>query len=219
MEPQITRYAQSAIRIDSDGLHIYIDPFQLPEGQPPADVLLISHEHRDHLSPEDIAKIRVESTAVFASARAAEQIPGPVRALRPGDTEQHGGLRLWAVPAYNVNKFRSPGVPFHPRENENLGFVIEVDDLSFYFAGDTDVIPEMEQIGPVDYAFLPVSGQFVMTAEEAAEAARIVQPSVAIPVHYGALVGSVEDARRFASLVPDQVRVWILPSVEEEPAS
>lgn len=210
MGPQITWYAQSAIRIDVGGMRIYIDPYHLPDGQPPADVLLISHHHGDHLSLDDIGRVRQDSTVVFASRLAAEKLPGPVHVLPPGDSAEHDGLQIKAVPAYNIAKFRSPGVPFHPREEQHLGFLLTVEDLTFYFAGDTDVIPEMDEIGPVDYAFLPVSGKFVMTAEEAAEAARKVQPSVAVPVHYGSLVGSVEDARRFADLVPDQVRVWIL---------
>ncbi|MDI3339233.1 MAG: MBL fold metallo-hydrolase [Sphaerobacter sp.] len=210
MEPRILWYAQSAVRIDAGGLIIYIDPYQLPEGQPPADVMLISHHHRDHLSPDDLAKVRTERTTVFASPAAAPHLNGPVQVLAPGETAQHGPLRIRAVPAYNLTKFRSPGVPFHPRDEQHTGFVLEIDDLTFYFAADTDVIPEMDEIGPVDYAFLPVSGTYVMTAEEAAEAARRVQPSVAIPVHYGSVVGSVADAQRFAELVPDQVRVWIM---------
>lgn len=213
MEPSITWYAQAAFRIDAGGLHIYLDPWLLPEGQPTADIILISHEHGDHFSPDDIAKIRGEQTAIFATANAASRLGGDVTVIEPGAHIEHRGLSLRAVPAYNVDKFREPGLPFHPKEQGHAGFVFEVDDLSFYFAGDTDVIPEMEQIGPVDYAFLPVSGRTVMTAEEAAEAARIVQPSVAIPMHFGSGMGSLDDARHFAELVPDQVRVWIMDPV------
>lgn len=213
MEPQITWYAQSAYCIDAGGLRIYIDPYHLPDDQPPADVLLISHDHSDHLSPDDIAKIRRSATVVVATERAAAKLDAPVQIIRPGETAQYGKLGILAVPAYNVAKFRSPGVPYHPKDSGYAGFVLELDDLSFYFAGDTDVIPEMEQIGPVDYAFLPVSGKFVMTPDEAADAARIVRPTVAIPMHYGSVLGSEEDARRFAELVPDQVRVWIMTPV------
>ncbi|ACZ38447.1 MBL fold metallo-hydrolase [Sphaerobacter thermophilus] len=210
MEPRITWFAQSAVRIEVGDLTIYIDPYHLPDDVTPADVLLVSHHHGDHLSPDDLAKVRTEQTTVVASPAAASRLEQPVQVLAPGETTTVGSLRIRAVPAYNIDKFRSPGVPFHPREEQHTGFVLEIDDLSFYFAADTDVIPEMDEIGPVDYAFLPVSGTYVMTAEEAAEAARRVQPSIAIPIHYGAVVGSVEDARRFAELVPDQVRVWIM---------
>ncbi len=210
MEPTIVWYQQSSIRIGAGGLQIYIDPYHVPEGEPTADVILISHEHGDHLSPDDIARVKGDKTVVFANPTAAAKLDGDVTVLRPGDTASHNGLIIRAVPAYTTTKFRPSGEATHPKESEHLGLILEIDDLTFYAAGDTDVIPEMESIGPVDYAFLPVSGTYVMTAEEAAEAARIVQPSVAIPVHYGAIVGSADDARRFADLVPDQVRVWIM---------
>jgi len=210
MEPRITWFAQSALRIEIGDLRIYIDPYHLPDDVPPADVLFISHHHGDHLSPDDLAKVRTERTTVVASPAAASRLDQPFQVLAPGETTTIGALKIRAVPAYNIDKFRSPGVPFHPREEQHTGFVLEIEDLSFYFAADTDVIPEMDEVGPVDYAFLPVSGKYVMTAEEAAEAARRVQPSIAIPIHYGVAVGSVEDARRFAELVPDQVRVWIM---------
>lgn len=210
MEPQITWYAQSAVRLDVGDLRIYVDPYHLPDGQPPADVLLISHHHGDHFSPDDVTKVRGAPTVVVGNATVADRLDSVDHRLNPGDSLQVGNLQIRTIPAYNVDKFRSPGTPFHPRDEGHLGYVLEIDDLTFYFAGDTDVIPEMEQVGPVDYAFLPVSGRTVMTAEEAAEAARIVQPSMAVPVHYGLTLGTLEDAERFAALVPDQVRVWIM---------
>jgi len=213
VEPEIVWYAQSALRIQVDGLRIYLDPYHLPPGQPPADVLMVSHDHGDHLSGEDIAQIRNADTVVFASPPAAKKLEPPVTTLAPGQSARHGGLTVRAVPAYNVNKFRSPGVPFHPREGQHVGFVFEIGGLRFYFAGDTDVIPEMAEIGPVDYAFLPVSGTYVMTAEEAAEAARQIRPRVVIPMHYGSIVGSVEDAHRLARLVPEGVEVRILTPI------
>jgi len=210
MEPQITWYAQSAFRVEAGGLRIYLDPYHLPPGQPPADVLMVSHDHGDHLSGDDIVKIRTRDTVVFASPSAAKKLDPPVTTLAPGQSARHGELSVRAVPAYNVNKFRSPGVPFHPRESQHVGFVFEVGGLRFYFAGDTDVISEMSEIGPVDYAFLPVSGTYVMTAEEAAEAVRQIRPRVVIPMHYGSIVGSVEDAEKLARLAPEGVEVRIL---------
>lgn len=210
MEPQITWYAQSAFRVEAGGLRIYLDPYHLSPGQPPADVLMVSHDHGDHLSGDDIAKIRTRDTVVFASPPAAKKLDPPVTTLAPGQSARHGELSVRAVPAYNVNKFRSPGVPFHPRESQHVGFVFEVGGLRFYFAGDTDVISEMSEIGPVDYAFLPVSGTYVMTAEEAAEAVRQMRPRVVIPMHYGSIVGSVEDAAKLARLAPEGVEVRIL---------
>lgn len=212
VEPRITWYGQAAVRIEAGGLRIAIDPFRLPADQPEADVLLISHDHSGHLSIEDIERVAGKHTAVFASLLATDQLDRMLnlRAMVPGDVVHHGALTIHAVPAYNVNKFEIAGVLMHPPESRSLGFVLEIDDLSFYFAGDTDLIPEMDLIGPVDYAFLPVGGATVMSAEEAAQAATLVQPSIAIPIHYGTSSGSLEDARRFGGLVPDQVRVWIL---------
>lgn len=216
MEPTIVWYAQSSMRIDAGGMRIYIDPYHVPDGEPPADVIFVSHDHGDHLSPDDIGRVKTDKTVMFVNQTAAEKLGGEVTVLHPGETAVHDGLKIRAVPAYTTTKFRPSGEATHPKESQHLGLVLEIDDLTFYAAGDTDVIPEMESIGPVDYAFLPVSGTYVMTAEEAAEAARIVQPSVAIPVHYGAIVGSIDDARRFAELVPDQVRVWIMTPASEK---
>jgi len=209
----VTWYAQSAFRIEVDGLRIYHDPFRIPDGEPIADVILISHEHFDHCSPADIAKVRdLERTLVVANPTAAqaEGVLPPLRVIRPGEELHHGELVIRAVPAYNLNKFRSPGVPFHPREREHVGYICRVGSVTWYFAGDTDAIPEMAEFGPVDYAFLPVSGTYVMTAEEAAEAVRMLKPRVVIPMHYGAIVGSVEDAHRLAALVGDfaEVRIY-----------
>ncbi|HET7034080.1 MAG TPA: MBL fold metallo-hydrolase [Thermomicrobiaceae bacterium] len=209
MEPEVTWYAQSAVRIDAGGLRVYVDPYHLPANQPPADVILISHEHGDHLSPDDLAQIRTPATKVFASRLAAEQLEEPVEVLEPGQSAEFGGLRVRTIPAYTVSKLRPSGEPTHPKANGGLGLLLDLAEHSFYFAGDTDVVPEMAGIGPVDYAFLPVGGHYVMTPDEAAEAARLVQPSIAVPVHYGLAAGTVEDAQRFADLVPDQVRVWI----------
>jgi L-ascorbate metabolism protein UlaG (beta-lactamase superfamily) len=212
VEPQITWYAESAIRIVTGGMRIIIDPFRIPDDQPETDVLLVSHDHPEHLSSRDIERVVGAHTAVFASRVAAEKLAGisNVQVIEAGDVVQHGALTMEGVPAHNVNKFTGSGALVHPPEAGSLGFLLEIDDLSFYFSGDTDVIPEMERIGPVDYAFLSVGGTTVMTAEEAAQAASSVQPSIAIPIHYGASAGTVEDACRFAELVPDQVRVWIM---------
>jgi L-ascorbate metabolism protein UlaG (beta-lactamase superfamily) len=212
MEPTIIWYTQSSLRIDAGGLHIYIDPYGVPEGEPPADVILISHEHGEHLSPDEINRVRTPDSTVFSSRLSAEKVGGNVQTLLPGDHASVGSLQIRAVPAYTLTKFRANGEPNHPKENDHLGLILDVDGLKFYAAGDTDVIPEMSTYGPVDYAFLPVSGRAVMTAEEAAEAVGVIKPSVAVPVHYGSLMGSVDDADRFAELVPDDVRVWIMTS-------
>ncbi|RLG02733.1 MAG: MBL fold metallo-hydrolase, partial [Thaumarchaeota archaeon] len=132
---------------------------------------------------------------------------GIIKLVRPGDKVEVKGAKIEAVPAYNVNKFRSPGVVYHPKEEGSVGYVIELDGVRIYHAGDTDFIPEMRNL-EVDVALIPVSGTFVMTAEEAAEAVNTFKPKVAIPMHYGAIVGDKSDAERFKKLA--EVDVVIL---------
>ena len=128
--------------------------------------------------------------------------------MRPGDELAVGEVVVRAVPAYNVNKFRSPGNPFHPQPALHNGYVVTVDGVRVYFAGDTDHIPEMAGI-ECDVALLPVSGTYVMTAEEAAEAAKVIQPQVAVPMHYGAgVAGTRDDAARFQALYGGKVRIF-----------
>lgn len=188
---------------------IYFDPVDL-EGKPaPADLVLITHEHHDHCSPEDVSKIRGPETVVLAGGRAAEQLPG-AQAVKPGERLTVAGVEVETVPAYNVNKFRAPGVPFHPPEADHVGYVVTVDGVRLYFAGDTDHIPEMADID-CDVALLPVSGTYTMTAEEAAEAARVLEPQIAVPMHYGSRIGGKDDGQRFAdlyggkTLIPEKV--------------
>jgi len=184
---------------------VYFDPLELEGQLPTADLILISHEHYDHCSPDDVAKIRGPNTQVLTSASAAEMIPG-AQAIHPGDEVTVAGIKVQAVPAYNIDKFRSPGVPFHPKDAKHVGYVVTFDGTRIYFAGDTDHIPEMGDI-ECDIALLPVSGTYVMTAEEAADAARTLNPQVVVPMHYGAGIGTPEDGSRFTELYDGRVMV------------
>jgi L-ascorbate metabolism protein UlaG (beta-lactamase superfamily) len=177
---------------------IYFDPWQLPEQPPIADLVLVSHEHHDHCSPADVGSISGPDTVVLASTGAAEKLPG-ARPVKPGERLQVAGVTVEAVPSYNTTKFRSPGVPFHPQQAAHVGYVVTVGKVRLYFAGDTDHIPEMAEIS-CDVALLPVSGIYVMTAEEAAEAARTIEPKTVVPMHYGSGIGTVDDGHRFAQL-------------------
>ena len=190
-----------AFRIDA-GPTIYFDPFQIQTG-PPADIIFISHDHYDHCSPEDIAKIRGPETVIVTCTSCTKQLTGAVQVVAPGDSLTVKGIQVQAVQAYNTNK------KFHPKKNGWLGFIILLDGVRVYHAGDTDLIPEMQDI-QADIALLPVSGTYVMTPEEAAQAALTLKPSLAIPMHYGSLVGERADAERFSRLLEGKILVQIL---------
>jgi L-ascorbate metabolism protein UlaG (beta-lactamase superfamily) len=187
-------------RVEAGGKVLYTDPFQIREQQKKADFVTISHEHSDHLSREDLGRVLKPSTVMVASESCRGKLDGiakEVHYLKPGEAYRAGDLAFHAVPAYNTNKFRSPGRPFHPRDYNGIGFVIEVGGVRIYHAGDTDMVKEMETLGRIDLALLPVSGTYVMTADEAIEAAKRIAAGLAVPMHWGAIVGGHGDAERF----------------------
>lgn len=185
------------------GKIIYFDPFQLGPGLPLADIICISHAHYDHCSPADVLTIQQPTTLIVTETQAAAKLKGKIMTLAPGERCEVEGVTIETVPAYNTNK------QFHPQSNSWLGFILTVDGVRVYHAGDTDYIPEMKNIR-ADIALLPVSGTYVMTAGEAAQAALAIGPKVAVPMHYGAIVGSTDDANRFAAALAGRVRVEIL---------
>jgi L-ascorbate metabolism protein UlaG (beta-lactamase superfamily) len=189
---------------------IYIDPFQLSgnyKGRKDADIVLISHDHFDHLSIEDLKDIVNANTKIVAADECLEKLrelpTEKITTLKPGEKDSQKGIAVEAIRAYNTNK------KFHPREDNKIGFVLTIDGNRIYHSGDTDAIPEMEGLNP-DIALLPVSGTYVMTADEAARATdETIRPSkIAIPMHYGSIVGSKEDAEEFKARVKTcQVRI------------
>lgn len=198
MIKKISWLGHAGFRI-TNGAVIYIDPYQI-KGGGKADIVLVSHGHFDHCSPEDIEKIRKEDTVIVAAQSAAGGLSGDVRTLRPGDRLNVKGVEIEAVPAYNVGK------SFHPKGEGNVGFIITVDQTRIYHAGDTDFIPEMKDV-KADIVLLPVGGTYTMTAEEAAEAANAINPKTAVPMHWGSVVGTSGDARRFQKLCKTEVRI------------
>ena len=197
----------SGFRIDVARASIYIDPYRIGSDQPKADLVLITHQHYDHFSIQDLERLRKDDTHVIAPPAVAERLDGNVHSLRAGEVVETGvyGVDVRAVPAYNTSKRDGEGRPFHPREAGCLGYEVNVRGERLYHAGDTDVIPEMDWVVGVEVALLPVSGVHVMTALEAAEAARRIQPTVAVPMHWGGHVGSEEDAQAFADAAPVDV--------------
>jgi len=182
---------------------IYVDPYQISSG-PKADLILITHEHFDHCSPEDVAKIQQSETVIVTEKDSAKKLSGDVRVVAPGESVKVDDVTVEAVPSYNTDK------DFHPKKNAWLGFIVEVDGVRIYHAGDADFIPEMKDFN-VDIALLPVSGTYVMTADQAVEAALAIQPKLAIPMHYGAIVGDEGDALNFKKALEGKVEVLILP--------
>jgi L-ascorbate metabolism protein UlaG (beta-lactamase superfamily) len=200
----------SGFRIRAGRAVVYIDPYRVPDGSPPADLILITHGHYDHFSPQDVERLSTESTWLVGPAAVAERVSGQVHSIAPGemlDDELVRGLYVSAVAAYNTSKRDADGNAYHPREAGWVGYELTVFGERLYHSGDTDVIPEMDAVTGVDVALLPVSGTYLMTAQEAAEAARRIQPRVAVPMHWGEHLGTEADARAFAAKATVPVRI------------
>lgn len=189
--------------IEAEGKTIVIDPFNIKQASAKADIILITHEHYDHCSPEDVAKLIKPATQIITEEESAKKLSGyNVSVLEPWETLAVSGITIETVPSYNTNK------KFHPRANGWLGFIVTIDGIRIYHAGDTDLIEEMNGI-KADIALLPVSGTYVMTAEEAVDAAKRIAPTAAIPMHYGAIVGETNDATIFAKGLEGVCKVLI----------
>ena len=190
---------------------VIIDPFKA-KGSHRADLLLITHEHSDHLSEDDIKRFSTDATTIVAPKICEGQLRGFRNQkvfVEPGSKTEAKGVVVETIPAYNLTKFRSPGKVFHPKEDGRVGYMVTLDGVRFYHAGDSDATPEMKEVD-VDVAFLPVSGTYVMTSDEAAGAARAMKAKVVVPMHYGAIIGSRADAERFKELVGGSREVQIL---------
>lgn len=197
---QITWLGHDGFKLKK-GKVVYVDPYQLKSKAEPGDLVCVTHEHFDHLSVEDLRKVVTSQTTVVTIAACEESArglsPKAVRVVKPGDRVEIDGVAIEAVPAYNTSKFRAPGKPFHPQGDGKVGFIIGLGGVRIYHAGDTDEIPEMAAAANADVALLPVSGTYVMTAAEAITACKAIRPKLAIPMHYGAIVGSAADAETF----------------------
>jgi L-ascorbate metabolism protein UlaG (beta-lactamase superfamily) len=191
----------ASFRIEAESV-VYIDPWRV-QNPVPADLVLITHGHHDHLSAEDLAKIAKPDTVYVVARPYAKELSGDVRSMAVGDTLAVRGITIEAVASHNTNK------PNHPKKAGNVGYVLTIGGRRIYHAGDTDVIPEMADIR-CDVALLPVGGKYTMDAQEAIEAVKMIRPQVVVPMHWGAIVGSATEPQILADGVPTGVQVVTL---------
>ena len=205
MTENIEVLTHSSIRIKGNKT-MYIDPFRVPDAPHDADVILITHDHFDHFSPEDIKRIIKADTVLVvpeamkesASAIACDR----VRTVVPGMSVEFDGFKAETVPAYNNGK------PFHPKANGWVGYIIEIDGVRIYIAGDTDMTAD-NRVVKCDVAMVPIGGKYTMDAQEAAELVNIICPKIAIPTHYGSVAGGKEDEITFCKLVDQGIKTEI----------
>ena len=202
MVENICWYGHATMKFSGEKI-VYIDPYELHLKQyESADIILITHEHYDHCSPEDIRKISKDETVIYAplSCKAELNDFAHVKIIAPGEISIEQGVRIEAIPAYNIKK------RYHPESAGGVGYVATLNGKRIYQAGDTDFIPIMRSV-KADIAILPVGGLYTMDAAEAAKAADAIQPEVAIPMHFGAIVGSAVDAEKFKELTAVPVEI------------
>jgi L-ascorbate metabolism protein UlaG (beta-lactamase superfamily) len=190
----------ASFKICHEDTVIYIDPWKLKDSPKDASLVLVSHSHYDHYSPEDITKVAGANTKIIASADVAAK-EKVAETITPGQTLELGIVRVSGVAAYNPNK------QFHPKSSNWIGFVIELGSKRIYYAGDTDLTDEMKSLKEVDVALLPVGGTYTMNATDAAEAVKNIKPERAIPYHWGDIVGGRADAEAFAEAAECEVQI------------
>ncbi len=191
--------AHDSVMIVSGGKTIYIDPYRISESSPKADLILVTHEHYDHCDPDVIRQLSDEDTKIVAAKGCASKIENDVTETVAGDSMTVDDISIRAVEAYNIGK------PYHPK-GLGVGYIIKVNDVKIYHAGDTDRIPEMKMLKDenIDIAFLPAGGTYTMDVKEASDAAADIMPKVAVPMHYGVVTGTEADTEKFRALVSEK---------------
>lgn len=198
----------SSIRINKEKT-IYIDPFKIDRNYNDADIIFITHDHYDHYSEEDIDKVINENTVIVIPEELLTKVlkkginKNAIITVEPNQKYMVQGIKFETVPAYNTNK------TFHPKENAWVGYVIEINEIKYYIAGDTDITEENKKV-KCDVAFVPVGGTYTMDFKEAAQLVNQIQPKVAVPIHYGSVVGTKQDAEEFIKLLHTNVKGVIL---------
>ena len=198
----------SSIRIEGEDKIIYIDPFRIKEEKNDADIIFVTHSHYDHFSEEDILKVKNENTKILVTTDLLEKTlelgfkKENITVVNPNNSYTILNIQVNTIPAYNINK------QFHPKENNWVGYIIEIEEKRIYIAGDTDITEENKKIG-CDIALVPVGGTYTTDYKEAAELVNIISPERTIPMHYGELVGDKEDAIKFKKIVNEDINVEI----------
>lgn len=198
----------SSIRINKEKT-IYIDPFKIDRNYNDADIIFITHDHYDHYSEEDIDKVINENTVIVIPEELLTKVlkkginKNAIITVKPNQKYMVQGIKFETVPAYNTNK------TFHPKENGWVGYVIEINEIKYYIAGDTDITEENKKV-KCDVAFVPVGGTYTMDFKEAAQLVNQIQPKVAVPIHYGSVVGTKQDAEEFIKLLHTNIKGVIL---------
>ncbi len=198
----------SSIKINKNKI-IYIDPFKIDKNYNDADIILITHEHYDHYSEEDIDKVVNKNTIIVIPEEMLTKLlkkginKNSIVLVEPNKEYIVQGVKIETVPAYNVNK------KFHPKENKWVGYIITINDVRYYIAGDTDITEENRKV-KCDVAFVPVGGTYTMNSKESAQLVNEIQPKIAVPIHYGSIVGTEQDAVDFVRLLYPTIKGVIL---------
>ena len=198
----------SSIRISKNKV-IYIDPFKIDKDYNDADIVFITHDHFDHYSEEDIDKVINENTTIIIPEELLTKIlrkginKNAVITVESNEEYMVQGIKFETIPAYNTNK------TFHPKENDWVGYIITLDGIRYYIAGDTDITEENRKV-KCDVAFVPVGGTYTMDFKEAAQLINEIQPKIAVPIHYGSVVGTKQDATDFIKLLHPSIKGIIL---------
>lgn len=194
----------SCIRINKEKV-IYFDPFKIEKNYNDADVIFITHDHYDHYSEEDIEKVEKNNTVIVAPEELLTKLLRKgfdrenIVLVEPNESYTVEGIKFETVPSYNIDK------QFHPRANDWVGYIIELGGVRYYIAGDTDITVEAKQV-KCDVAFVPVGGTYTMDYKEAAELVNTIKPEIAVPIHYGSIVGEKQDAEEFGKMLEENIR-------------
>ena len=208
MLEDITVLCHSSIKINKEKV-IYIDPFKIDKNYNDADIIFITHDHYDHYSEEDIDKIKKEDTVIIVPEELLTKVlrkgfrQDYIITVLPNQKYMVEGIKFETVPAYNTNK------QFHPKENGWVGYIIEIKGIKYYIAGDTDITEENKKV-KCDVAFVPVGGTYTMDFKEVANLINEIQPKIAVPIHYGSVVGTKQDAIDFSKLLNPKIECKIL---------